>query len=132
VYDWSFAELARRLRTHYYPKIVCAVPFTPAQGPRVLVRAGEDRPGITNAIARALPQIASELDAHGAHVLFPFDDEAKIWESAGYMRRAGVQFHWHNRGYRDFGDFLDTFNSKKRNQIKREISQPAKDGIDIR
>src|SRR5581483_412707 len=76
VYDWSFAELARRLRAHYYPKIVCAVPFTPAQGPRVLARD----PSLVDVVARALPQIATQLDAHGAHVLFPFDAEAKTWE----------------------------------------------------
>jgi hypothetical protein len=132
VYDWSFAELARRLRTHYYPKIVCAIPFTPAQGPRVLVRPGGDRAGLTRLVAMALPEIASQLDAHGAHVLFPFDDEAALWEGAGYMRRSGVQYHWHNKGYRDFADFLEGFTSKKRNQIKRERAQPGKDGIEIR
>jgi predicted N-acyltransferase len=117
VYDWSFAELARRIRAEYYPKLVCAVPFTPAQGSRVLMKNKD--PAIVTAIARALLEICQEVDAHGA------------WAEAGYIRRSGVQFHWHNRGYRDVSDFLATFNSKKRNQIKRERAQPSKDGVTI-
>jgi predicted N-acyltransferase len=129
VYDWSFAELARRLRAEYYPKLVCAVPFTPAQGSRVLTK--EKDPQIVHAVAQALRQICKEIDAHGAHVLFPLEDEARVWEEGDYIRRYGVQFHWHNRGYRDMNDFLATFKSKKRNQIKRERAQPSKDGVTI-
>jgi len=130
VYDWSFAELARRLRAHYYPKLVCAVPFTPAQGPRVLMKQRDD--AIVAVVARALVSLCDEIDAHGAHVLFPLEDEAGAWERAGYVRRASAQFHWHNRGYRDFQDFLGTFNSKKRNQIKRERAQLQKDDVTVR
>lgn len=129
VYDWSFAELARRLRVGYYPKLVCAVPFTPAQGARVLMK--DKDPHVIDAVARALIQLCEKLDAHGAHVLFPREDEARVWQDAGYIRRYGVQFHWHNRGYRDMQDFLFTFKSKKRNQIKRERAEPARHGITI-
>jgi len=131
VFDWSWADLAQRMRVPYYPKLIMAVPFSPVTGERVLVAIGEDRDGLTNMVARAAIDVAGKLGAHGAHVLFPRDKEAAQWEAAGYMRRLGVQYHWHNAGYATWEDFLATFNSKRRHQIKRESSQAEKDGVFI-
>lgn len=131
VFDWSWADLASRIRTPYYPKLIVAVPFSPVTGERVLVKQGEDRGALTSLLARAARDVAGKLGAHGTHVLFPKEDEASLWEAAGYLARLGVQYHWHNRGYATWEDYLASFNSKRRHQIKRESSHAQKEGISI-
>ena len=131
VFDWSWADLADRIGVPYYPKLVLAVPFTPATGERVLVAPGEERGSIIAAFAEATREWSREVGVSGVHVLFPREDEANDWIAAGFLHRAGVQFHWRNDGYRTFDDFLGRFSSKKRHQLRRESSQAAKDGIVI-
>ena len=131
VFDWSWADFAARVGLEYYPKLVCAVPFTPAGGERVLVAKGQDPARVVAAAAQAMAHLTKELGLSSAHVLFPREPEIDHLEGAGWLRRAGVQFQWHNRGYRDWDDFLSTFNSKKRNQLKRERAQLAKDGVTV-
>jgi predicted N-acyltransferase len=131
VFDWSWADLAHRLRLSYYPKLVLAVPFTPATGQRVLVAPGEDQAEIVRAFSQAARAIVREGELSSAHVLFPGEAESKAWVDAGFLSRLGVQYHWRNEGYVTFDDFLGRFNSKRRNQLKREIAQPAKDGVVI-
>ena len=131
VFDWSWADLSRRMGLRYYPKLLVASPFSPVTGQRVLVAQGQDRGEAITAMARAVRALAGEAECSSAHALFVTDDEAQAWAQAGYMRRASVQFHWFNAGYRSFDDFVATFKSKKRNQIRREAAQPAKDGVRI-
>ena len=131
VFDWAWADLASRLRQPYYPKLIFAVPFSPVTGERVLVRAGESTVALTTLIAEAARDVASKLGAHGVHVLFPKEEESRLWSGAGYLERYGVQYHWHNAGYETFDDFLASFNSKRRHQIKRERGQADKDGVTI-
>lgn len=129
VFDWSWAELAHRLRVPYYPKIVVAVPFTPATGDRVLVAPGEDRPAVTRIIAQAAREWCQRVGASSVHVLFPREDEARDWEASGYLRRDGFQFHWFREGARTFEEYLARFSSKQRNQIKRELRGVEQAGI---
>jgi len=131
VFDWSWADLARRMGLRYYPKLIVASPFSPVTGERVLVAPGQDRMEATTAMAHAVRALAKEAGCSSAHALFVRDEEARVWADAGYLRRSSVQFHWFNDGYRSFDDFVATFKSKKRNQIRREAGQPAKDGICI-
>jgi uncharacterized protein len=131
VFDWSWAELARRLGVRYYPKLVVAVPFTPATGDRLLVAPGHDRAELARALADAARELARELPLSGAHVLFPREDEARAWWEAGMMRRSGVQYHWANRGWSTWEEFLSSFNAKRRHQLRREAAQPEKDGVTI-
>ncbi len=131
VFDWSWADLADRMGIAYYPKVVLAVPFTPATGKRVLVASGEDRGAIVHAFATATRSWVEQAGLSSAHVLFPCEDEANEWVDAGFLHRAGVQFHWRNEGYKTFDDFLARFSSKKRHQLRRESGQAAKDGIVI-
>ena len=134
VFDWSWADLARRMRLQYYPKLVFASPFTPVTGERLLALPGEDPSDIARAFATAARAIAREDDQtvlSSAHVLFPGERELAAWEGAGFMPRLGIQYHWRNQGYGSWDDFLATFNSKRRNQLKREALQPAKDGVTI-
>jgi predicted N-acyltransferase len=131
VFDWSWADLARRMGVRYYPKVLVASPFSPVTGERVLVAPGHDRAEATTAMAHAVRALAKEAGCSSAHALFVRDDEAAAWARAGFMPRASVQFHWFNEGYRTFNDFIATFKSKKRNQLRREAAQPAKDGVRI-
>lgn len=134
VFDWSWADLATRLGLDYYPKLVLAVPFTPATGDRVLCRPDRDRGETVAVFSQAVRTIVRELELSSAHVLFPREEEARAWAEAGLSLRYGVQYHWHNREprYRDYEDFLATLPQKKRTQIRRERKQPAMDGVTIR
>jgi predicted N-acyltransferase len=133
VFDWSWADLANRMGVAYYPKLVLAVPFTPATGDRVLVHPQRDRVETITVFAQALRTLSKELELSSAHVLFPREDEARAWGEAGFMMRHGVQYHWSNRvpPFEDFEDFLKTLPQKKRTQIRRERKQPAMDGVEI-
>jgi uncharacterized protein len=133
VFDWSWADLASRLGVAYYPKLVLAVPFTPANGDRVLVRPGRDRAEIIAIFAQALRSLVKELELSSAHVLFPREDEARAWGEAGFAIRHGVQYHWSNAEPKlaSYEDFLATLPQKKRTQIRRERKQPAMDGVTI-
>jgi len=131
VFDWSWADYAERIGIEYYPKIVVAVPFTPATGLRVLVAPGEDRSHVVHLMAQTARSLCENVGASGVHVLFPRDDEANLWESTGYLRRDGYQYHWFRHGASTFDDYLARFSSKHRNQIKREIRVVKDAGIDV-
>jgi predicted N-acyltransferase len=132
VFDYAWARHSEGvLRAPYYPKLVLAVPFTPATGPRILVREGPDRARILSAFARAVPQLCGALPVSGAHVLFvPERDSAEL-STLGFAERRGVQFHWENPGYASFDDFLSRMSSKKRNQLKRERREMHDRGVSI-
>jgi predicted N-acyltransferase len=131
VFDHAFARFAEAsLGIRYYPKLIVAVPFTPATGSRLLLRAGEDRGELSRAFASALSKLCERLELSSAHVLFPREDEAAALVGAGLAQRTGVQFQWHNRGYESFDDFLGRFNSKRRHQIRRERREVAQ-GVDL-
>ena len=124
VFDHSFARYAQNtLGIDYYPKLIVAVPFTPATGSRVLVKPGVDAVRVMAGFAAALPQIAERIGASGAHVLFPERAQADAFEAAGYSSRHGLQYHWQNADYATFDDFLGRFSSKRRNQIRREMRE---------
>lgn len=131
VFDWSWADLADRMGVTYYPKLIVAVPFTPASGHRVLWHPSRDRAETVAIFANAIRTITREMGLSSAHVLFPEEQEARLWEKAQYTIRHGVQYHWSNAGFSSFEDFLATLPQKKRTQIRRERKQPAIDGITI-
>ncbi len=131
VFDWSWADLANRMGIAYYPKLILAVPFTPATGHRILWHPSRDRGETVAVFAEAIRTITREMELSSAHVLFPEADEARLWDAAGFTLRHGVQYHWSNAGFRTFEDFLATLPQKKRTQIRRERKQPAMDGMTI-
>ncbi|HEY2509786.1 MAG TPA: peptidogalycan biosysnthesis protein, partial [Polyangiaceae bacterium] len=99
VFDWSWADLAARVGVEYYPKLIFAVPFTPATGDRALVSPAEDRQQVIAAFAEAARSFAKQAGLSSVHVLFPREREAGEWARAGLMARYGVQYHWVNDGY---------------------------------
>jgi predicted N-acyltransferase len=132
VFDYSWARHSEgALQVPYYPKLVLAVPFTPATGPRILIRPDQDRARILGAFARAIPQLCSALPVSGAHVLFLTGGEGAELAELGFAERRGVQFHWENPGYESFDDFLSRMTSKRRNQVKRERREMHDRGVEI-
>jgi hypothetical protein len=116
VFDWSWADAYRRHGRRYYPKLVAAIPFTPATGPRLI---GDDPETRAHLLERALAFVAEE-GLSSLHILFPEAHEAAECATAGLLLRSSVQFHWTNPGYRDFADFLSTLNHGKRANIRQE------------
>jgi predicted N-acyltransferase len=131
VFDHGWAEYAQRINVRYYPKLVLAVPFTPATGPRLLVRDEADRERLVFAAVEGLQHLLATQKLSGAHVLFLPGDEMQAFERAGFVARWGIQYHWQNHGYQTFEDFLSTLPSKKRTQIRRERKEMKSAGIDI-
>jgi predicted N-acyltransferase len=128
VFDWSWAHAYDRAGLDYYPKLVSAVPFTPATSRRLMATDADAAAGLVEAgleIARAGPY--SSL-----HVLFPEDDELAALEAGGLKMRKDCQFHWHNRDYRTFDDFIATFSSAKRKKVRRDRRRVAEQGITFR
>jgi predicted N-acyltransferase len=128
VFDHGWANAYERAGGQYYPKLLVAVPFTPVPGPRLLAADAAGRLALANAIRAATDQ----LGLSSAHVNFIGEDEALVLEAAGFMPRHGVQFHWHNRGYRDFEDFLAAMRSAKRKAIRKERREVERAGLEIR
>jgi predicted N-acyltransferase len=132
VFDYEWAELAHRLGINYYPKMLVGVPFTPVTGARFLTARGSDRKSLLLLMGQSLEKIARDNKISSVHVNFCLEDEAEALAAAGFVRRIGLQFHWENRGYRSFEDYLGSFRSDRRNKIKRERRAIAEGGITIR
>lgn len=117
VFDWAWADAYQRHGLRYYPKLLTAIPFTPATGPRLLGDVSECR---IDAVVEHVTEEARRLEVSGWHVLFPPEILANRLEARGLMRRRGVQYHWFNDSYRDFDDFLARMTSRRRKSIARE------------
>lgn len=131
VFDFAWANAASRFGVEYYPKLLVAVPFTPATGSRILTVVGADRSLARRAYAAGIAKVVEQVELSSAHVLFPPEDEADALEEAGLLHRVGVQFHWQNGGYADYEDFLKTLPTKRRTQLRRERRAPKEQGITI-
>ena len=131
VFDRGWAEAYMRAGGSYYPKLQVSVPFTPATGPRLLIRDGVDRDRIGSALASGLMALCNATDASSVHVTFAREAEAKFLGAHGFLQRTDQQFHWHNDGFKTFDDFLATLNSRHRKAIKRERREAIAAGISI-
>src|SRR3982074_514144 len=118
VFDRGWADAYERAGGRYYPKLQASVPFTPATGPRLLVRDGVDRERIATALASGLVALCDATKASSVHVTFAREAEYKFLAAHGFLQRTDQQFHWHNQGYGCFEDFLATLNSRHRKAIK--------------
>lgn len=131
VFDFAWADAAQRAGIQYYPKLLVGVPFSPVTGARFLVRADRDRAVWIERLGAALASVCRDHDLSSVHVNFCLPDEAEILERLGFHTRIGLQYHWHNAGYRDFDAYLDAFRSKRRNQVRRERRAMAEEGVTI-
>lgn len=123
VFDWGWAEAYQRAGGNYYPKLQCAVPFTPVTGPRLM--------GDGPLLARAMVEVARQWGLSSVHVTFPLAAEMPALEAAGFLPRMGLQFHWTNHGYGSFDDFLSDLSSRKRKQIRKEREAASRQGLAI-
>lgn len=129
VFDWAWASAYERAGRPYYPKLISAVPYTPATGPRLLLAADADPALAARTLVAAGRQLCRKMDLSSMHWLFPDPEQASALAAAGLSTRVGCQFHWRNRGYADFDDFLATFSSKKRKNVRRERRQAREQGL---
>lgn len=129
VFDFAWANAYHERGLRYYPKLVSAVPFTPVTGPRLLVADDSRRPQLGAAMIHSALNLMKELELSTWHVLFPTPDELGVLERAGLVLRSDCQFHWHNRGYTSFDEFLGTFTAEKRKKARRERRRVAEAGI---
>ena len=134
VFDWAWADAYRRYKRRYYPKLLSAIPFTPATGPRLIAPSGADR----IALWREAVRLAQTTRASSLHVLFPEPREAAALDARAFpdvLHRNGIQFHWQNAEgtpYDDFGAFLATFSHDKRKKIRQDRAKVAAAGITYR
>ena len=130
VFDHGWADAYERAGGRYYPKLLCAVPFTPVPGPRLLVRPGA-RPETRAQLIAGMIELVRRRGISSLHVNFPEEPEIKALAEAGFLERLGQQFHWTNEGYRDFDDYLAALNSRKRKAVRKERREALAQGIEI-
>ena len=131
VFDWGWADAYERAGGSYYPKLQVSVPFTPATGPRLMVRAGADAAAVRTALAAGLAELCRLREASSAHATFMPQDEWHLLGEHGFLQRTHQQFHWENSGYGTFDDFLEALSSRKRKGIRRERREALENGITV-
>src|SRR5437868_5195931 len=131
VFDRGWADAYERAGGRYYPKLQASVPFTPATGPRLLIRGSFDQDQIGTALASGLVALCGISKASSVHVTFAREAEWRFLARHGFLQRTDQQFHWHNHAFGSFDDFLATLNSRHRKAIKRERREAVANGITI-
>lgn len=130
VFDWSWASAYERAGMDYYPKLVSAVPFTPATGPRLLTGDADETVG--HHLIQAGLDFVREHRLSSAHWLFPRDDDRRRLAENDLLLRLNYQYHWQNHGYTDFDHYLSFFRSRKRKQVRHERATVREAGIGMR
>src|SRR5207237_651528 len=129
VFDFAWARAYEGVGRRYYPKLTVGAPFTPATGPRLLVRADLDREALAAQLLEGLEQHAASHGLSGAHALFLDEPARTACLRRGWLLRRDCQFHWSNRGYTSFDDYLATFTAEKRKKARRERRRVAEAGV---
>jgi predicted N-acyltransferase len=127
VFDHAWADAWHRAGGSYYPKLQIAVPFTPATGPRLLT----PHPELALPLLRAAETLCRDNGLSSAHATFIEPDQVAVFEEAGWLLREDIQFHWENRDYGSFDDFLGALSSRKRKDLRKERAR-AQEGVEIR
>jgi len=131
VFDHAWAEAWQRVGLSYYPKLVSAIPYTPATGQRLLCEPGRENEFYPVLLKAAL-QLLEAQNFSGLHILFPETSEQEFLQQQDLVSRHDCQYHWHNRQYRDFDDFLSCLTARKRKNIRRERQKVQKAGVQLR
>jgi predicted N-acyltransferase len=135
VFDWSWADAFNRAGGNYYPKLQCAVPFTPVTGNRLLVRddlSDASKEKLKKILAVTMLKLGEKLGVSSIHVTFPTENEWLELGKVGMLLRIGQQFHWKNKNYKDFDDFLADLTSRKRKSIRKERNSIANHSLKFR
>ncbi len=131
VFDFAWADAFERSGNQYYPKLICAIPFTPAPGPRLLVNPLQNYNTCARALYQAAIAVCEQQKLSSVHWLFTLDSEADMLRESGYSLRLGCQYHWQNQGYSSFDDFLALCTSKKRKNLRRERRRVEEQQIEM-
>jgi predicted N-acyltransferase len=131
VFDWSWAEAYQRAGLPYYPKSVVAIPYTPTPGPRILVHPKVCRDTVATQLIELARSWSQSEKLSSLHWLFTDETDSGKLRKQGFLLRLGCQFHWENRGYRDFEDYLSGFNARKRKKVRRERRYVQEQNIDL-
>lgn len=136
IFDWSWADAYQRSGRNYYPKLLSAIPFTPATGPRLgfdkSVDSTIEQKPIIDALINAIQDLAADVNLSSWHILYPDEETAQAFVCAGLPLRHSSQFHWFNDNYQTFEDFLATFNSRKRKALKKERRRVEAQSVKLR
>ncbi len=127
VFDWAWADAYQRSGLDYYPKLLCAIPFTPVGGPRLLT----DDEHTKSLLIKSAIQFAEANEFSSFHCLYPAEDEKNSWAQQSMMKRKSFQFHWTNKGYITFDEFLSSMNHQKRKKIRQEREKLRNLGISL-
>ena len=129
VFDWSWADAFYRNGLDYYPKLVCSIPFTPASGPRLVITDSTRTEEIIKIVSGALKQLAEENNFSSVHILLAEKDEINLYSNQDFSPRTSYSFHWFNKEYKNFGNFLEDMTSRQRKNIKKERKKIRSQGI---
>ena len=132
VFDWSWAQAYEQQGLNYFPKLLCAIPFTPVQGSRLLYSDKSNSVEIQKALIEGFKSLTKQNELSSAHVLFPMNHESALLNEHGFLLRNSVQFHWYNLGFQSFEHFLSALTMKRRKNIRREREQVKLAGISFR
>ena len=131
IFDWGWADAWERTGNKYFPKLLSAVPFTPVTCRKLLVKQGQDKASVQQDLIQALISVTKKLDVSSLHVNFVPPDEINLFETSEFLSRTGLQYHWVNKDYETFDDFLSTLTSRKRKNIKKERKVALESGVKI-
>lgn len=134
VFDWGWADAYQRAGGRYYPKLQCAVPFTPVTGPRLMVRPSLDKAlsrDLKRGLLGGMVDLAERLKVSSLHITFPTENECDVTTEVGFLPRHGEQYHWQNNGYSNFDEFLNDLSSRKRKSIRKEREKANNQSVKI-
>ncbi|KAJ0561291.1 putative peptidogalycan biosysnthesis/recognition, acyl-CoA N-acyltransferase [Helianthus annuus] len=120
VFDHSWADAYYRYGSRYYPKLQCCVPFTPVPGPRILLRNTSYKDQVFDILVSAMKELANKFQVSSLHITFSTENEWRALKDKGFLQRTGMQYHWKNRNYKNFDDFLMDMKQSKRKNIRQE------------
>ena len=130
VFDWSWAGAYARHGVPYYPKLLCAVPYSPVSGPRLLTGSSENASALRATLIAAMRDEARRLGLSSAHLNFAQPADADAFDGSDWLPRFDWQFHWRNEGWRNFDEFLGSLNHKKRKNIRSERARAERAGAE--
>ena len=132
VFDWGWADAFERAGQKYFPKLLSAVPFTPVTCPKLFVCPGENKQQVHSVLVNGLVSALTQLNVSSLHVNFSTEGDWNFLGESGFLKRLGIQYHWHNDNYASFEGFLANLSSRKRKAIRKERKAAAASGVKIR
>jgi predicted N-acyltransferase len=132
IFDWSWADAYYRNGLEYYPKLVSSIPFTPASGPRLLIADEIRSEEIIKAVSSALKKISEDNNFSSVHILLAEKEEIDLYSNEDFSLRTSYSFHWFNKEYKNFDNFLEDMTSRQRKNIKKERTKISQQGIKMK